>query len=332
MIEYTSRNIMEWTRLGMRKAFGPFITEIAKENSEIVVLAADVADSGNLKGVQTKYSEQFYNIGIAEQNMTGIASGLAKEGSNVFIVSFAPFVSMRNYEAVRTLVSYMHLNVKIVALGSGLSLGVQGNTHYCMEDLSLMRTIPGLTVLSPVDVIEEAKCLEYLSQYDGPAYLRLTGIDGTPCVHKADYSLNLDVPTQLREGEDVAILTTGSVATECVRASRAMKKDGISCAVYDVCRLKPFDENFVIDELKAYKVIVTVEEHFCAGGLGSIVCEAFGKTGDHPPVIRAGIDDVFPHAADYAYLLDSNKLTAPHIRDTILNALEPIKCGRGTGE
>lgn len=320
MIEYNSRNVIEWTRLGMRKAFGPFMKAIAQENKNIVILAADVANSGNLEIFRESFPEQFYNVGISEQNMTGIASGLAKEENNVFIISFAPFVSMRNYEALRTLVGYMHLNVKVVALSSGLSLGVQGNTHYCMEDISLMRTIPGMTVFSPADVVEEAKCLEYLSNFEGPAYLRLTGIDGSPCVYKTTYQFKPGSPSLLREGDDVAIITTGSISAECIRVSRAMKKKGFSCAVYSICRIKPFDIDFV-ERLKDYKLVVTVEEHFRTGGIGSIICEEICDHGYALPVMRIGINDKYPHAADYANLLETNGLTASQILEAILNKI-----------
>ena len=327
MIDYTDKNILDWTRLGMRKAFGEFMVSIAENNPDIIVLAADIANSGNLEHFQKAFPDRFFNIGIAEQNMTGIACGLAKEGSNVFIVSFAPFVTMRNYEAVRTLVGYMHLNVKIIALASGLSLGVQGNTHYCLEDVSLFRTIPGMMVLSPADVVEEAKCLEFLSHYNGPAFLRLTGIDGAAGVFKSDYSFDPAKPVLLREGEDIAILTTGSVSAECIRATRAMKKDNISCAVYDVCTIKPFNSSFVNDALRNYKMIVTVEEHYKTGGLGSLICEALSEQKCNIPLLKIGIEDAFPMASDYATLLKKHDLTAPSIRDIILKEMESVRNG-----
>ena len=319
MIDYTPENILDWTRLGMRKVFGKFMLSIAESSPKIIVLVADIADSGNLTAFGKQYPDRFFNIGIAEQNMTGIASGLAKEGNNVFIVSFAPFVTMRNYEAIRTLIGYMHLNVKIVSLGSGLSLGVQGTTHYGLEDFSLLRTIPGMCILSPADVIEEAKCLEYLSEYEGPAYLRLTGIDGTTGVFKFDCIFDPVKPTLLREGEDVAILTTGSISSECVRATRALKKEGISCAVYDICGIKPFASAFVKDELCKYKLIVTVEEHYKNGGLGSIIAETMSEQKCFSPLLKIGLEDAFPAASDYATLLEMNHLNAPSIRDIIVN-------------
>lgn len=317
MIEYTPRSIMEWTRMGMRKAFGAFITELAADHKDMIVLAADISSSANLGEFQEKYPDQFYNIGIAEQNMTGIAAGLAKEGNNVFILSFAPFVTMRNYEAIRTLIGYMHLNVKIIALASGFSLGAQGNTHYCLEDISLMKTIPGMSVFSPADVVEEAKCLEYLADFEGPAFVRLTGIDGSPAVFKADYEFCPDRPAMLREGEDAVILATGSVATECVRASRLLKKDGIECGVYSISRLKPINREMIRQIAEKAKLIVTVEEHFRTGGLGGIVCEEMVSMRTPKTVIRLGIDDCYPHAGDYAWLLEQVGISSQKIAGTI---------------
>ncbi len=318
MIEIDKNRISEWTRLGMRKAYGAIIESVVENHPEIIVLTADVADSANLVKLSKTYPSQYFNIGIAEQNMTGIACGMAKEGHNVFICSFAPFVSMRNYEAVRTLVGYMNMNVKVVALASGISLGVQGSTHYCLEDISLMRTIPGMLILSPADVIEEAKCIEYLSTYKGPAYLRLTGIDGTPTVYNADYEFNNGAPVMIRDGEDVAIVSTGSIVSECVRTVRALKKDGVNCALYSVCKLKPMEEDTIVSVLSKYRVIISVEEHFMVGGLGDIISNIVVRKGLKCRVKKIGIDDFFPHAGDYAYMIKKNRLSAAEIREIIV--------------
>ena len=324
MIEYTPKNIMDWTRMGMRSAFGFFMKEIAEEHSNLVVLAADLASSSGLTEFQKCFPEKFYNIGIAEQNMTAIAAGLAKEGSNVFITSFAPFVSMRNYEAIRTLVGYMHMNVKIVALASGFSLGVQGNTHYCLEDISLMKTIPGMRIFSPADVVEESMCLKYLADYEGPAYLRLTGTNGSPAVFKADYEFHPEEPYGLKDSGDVLILSTGSVVSECLRACRLLNKENISCGVYSCCQLKPFNADFLRKKAESVKLIAVVEEHFRTGGLGGIVCEEICAMPRQKPVLRIGIDDVFPKAGDYTYLLNETGLSAAKIAGAVSERFREI--------
>lgn len=306
----------------MRKAFGGMLLNVASEHENVIVLAADTASSAGLTAFVERLPEQFYNIGIAEQNMMGIAAGLAKEGNNVFVVSFAPFVSMRAYEAVRTLIGYMHLNVKIVALASGMSLGSQGNTHYCLEDIALMRSIPGMTVLSPADCVEEARCIEYLADYEGPAFLRLTGIEGSPVVYRDGCDFHAGVPSMLREGDDVVIFATGSLVAECLRASRALKQAELTGSVMNVSTLKPFDFSFIQSMAKKYRLFVTVEEHFINGGLGSLIAEALSETDTHAPLLRLGVKDKFPCAGDYANLLRENGLSAAEIKDSILSALE----------
>lgn len=323
-MDYSSKNISMLTRLGMRKAYGELMCELAEKDSRLIVLAADVASSAGLSDFAQKYPNQFYNIGIAEQNMVGIAAGLAKEGANVFIVSFATFASMRAYEAIRTLVGYMRLNVKIVGLSSGFSLGPQGNTHYCFEDISLMRSIPGMLVLSPADCAEEMKCLEYLANYNGPAYLRLTGIDGTPGVYREDYCFDISKISEVKEGEDIAVIATGSVINECVRMARALKKDGISAAIYNAHTLKPFDLETLISIANKYKLIVTVEEHSIIGGLGSIIADELATLGTHPVLYKIGINDEFVKAGDYSYLLKKTNLTAPELKELIITKYNTI--------
>ena len=158
-MNFSSQNIMQWSRMGMRKAYGAILSELASEHGNLISIAADVVDSANLYDFAEKYPERQFNAGISEQNMVAMAAGLAKEGANVFVTSFAPFVSLRVYETIRTLVCYMNLNVKMVALSSGFSLGVQGATHYALEDIAIMRAIPNLLVLSPSDTMEMAKAI-----------------------------------------------------------------------------------------------------------------------------------------------------------------------------
>lgn len=322
MIVVDKKNITDWVRMGTRKAFGPILKDAADGHPELIALTADVSNSANLGIFSNAYPKQFYNIGIAEQNMTAIACGMAKEGHNVFICSFGPFVSMRNYEAVRTLVGYMNMNVKIVAMASGMSLGVQGSTHYCLEDISLMKTIPNMMILSPSDVIEEAKCIEFLANYNGPAYLRLTGIDGTPTIFNEESLINIKKPMLLREGQEIAIISTGSITSECVRVARALKKDEIDCALYSVCCLKPIDEIELRNILSKYKQIFVVEEHFKIGGLGDIICDVATKNNLICKITKIGVDDYFPHAGTYSYVLKQNKLSAPEIRDTIVSIVK----------
>lgn len=317
-MEYTSEKISNWMRMGMRKAFGEIMLDIAREHDHFVIMTADMTSSANLSAMAKEFPNRLFNFGIAEQNMIAAASGFAKEGGNVFVVSFAPFVSMRAYEAVRTLVGYMHLNVKIVALASGLTQGMFGNTHYCMEDFAIMRAIPGIKILSPADGLELAKCLEYLAEYDGPAYLRLTGIEGNPCIYQEDYHYEAGKSIIVREGEDVALIATGSIVSECIRVTRAIKREGLSCSVVDMHTVKPLDTELLAKLCKQHKLIVTVEEHNIYGGLGGAVAEYLACQNTHPPLLTIGIEDQFPHAGTYSYLMQQCGLTAQQIKDRIV--------------
>ena len=318
MIDFSSQNIMQWARLGMRKAYGVILKELADDHDNIISIAADVTDSANLFGFAEAHPDRHLNAGISEQNMVAMAAGLAKEGANVFVTSFAPFVSLRAYEAIRTLVCYMNLNVKIVALSSGFSLGVQGATHYALEDMAIMRAIPNLLVLSPADTTEMAKVLEYLVSYDGPAYLRLTGISGNATVYKTDYAYDIRHFDVIREGADVGIFATGTLVNESIRAARLLSKNGISVGVSNISTINPTKTEELVDECQKYKLVMTVEEHNAVGGIGSIVSEALAATANHPRLVRLGTADSNQVAGNYAYMLERNGLTAKAIAERIV--------------
>ncbi|MCQ2286669.1 MAG: transketolase [Bacteroidales bacterium] len=310
---------MQWSRLGSRKLFGQALNELAKDCANLFVIAADVASSAGLNEFCEEHPSQFYNTGISEQNMIAMASGMALEGSNVFVTSFAPFASLRPFEAIKSLVGSMHLNVKVVSLASGFSLGVQGNSHFALDDIAVMRTIPGMTILSPSDCVETVKCIDALTKFDGPAYLRLTGLAGAPNVHKEDYDFSIGKIEKVKDGDNVAILATGAVINECIRASRLLGKDGVSCSVHNVHTLKPLDSLYIENLAKQYKLIVTVEEHGVIGGLGSSVAEVVSSLGLQNVVSRIGVSDTHLKDGDYSFLLDQCGLSSAKIRERILN-------------
>lgn len=319
MIEYEKKKLIQWSRLGQRKLFGSILNEVADEHQNLYMLAADVGSSAGLGEFMEAHADKFFNTGISEQNMVAMASGMALEGKNVFVTSFAPFASLRPFEAIRTLVGYMHLNVKVVALASGFSLGSQGNTHYALEDIALMRTIPGMTVLSPADCVETAKAIEALLDYEGPAYLRLTGTPGIPNVYKDDYSFTIGKFNKFKEGNDVCILATGAVINEAVRASRLLEKEGISCEVYDVHTVKPLDTKLLDDIADRFKMVVSVEEHYKSGGLGSAISEYYADRINRPLHSIIGVDDIYFRDGDYSYMLEQAGLSAAKIKERVLN-------------
>lgn len=321
MIEFNSVNALQWSRISSRKTFGTILTALAPEHPEMMVLAADVASSAGLSEFARKYPAQFLNTGIAEQAMIGTAAGLAKEGYCVFAVSFAPFASMRCFEMIRSYLGYMNLNVKVVGIASGLSMGVGGNTHYGLEDLAIMRTIPNMHVLSPADSTETVKAILALEEQDGPAYLRLTGVGGNPVVYKEDYTYQIGKGIVLREGRDIAIVATGTMVYEALRAARILQKSNINATVVDIHTIKPLDTALLDQLFSAHQLLVTVEEHSVIGGLGSAVAEyKAGITGDSRQIML-GLPDIFGKAGDYRYLLGKYNLTAQHIAEKIKEAM-----------
>ena len=283
-----------WSKLGSRAVFGMALTELAEERQDF--------------------------CGIAEQNMIGVAGGMAKDGTPIFATSFAPFITMRACEQVRMNLGYMQLNVKTVGLGAGLIMTQLGNSHYGIEDVSVMRAIPGMTIISPADCTEIVKAVEALADYPKPAYLRLTGGPGNPVVHSEDYDFEIGKANILREGSDVAIIAAGTMVYQSLQASEVLSERGISSTVVNMHTIKPLDTE-AIKNLLAHKIIVTVEEHTVCGGLGSAVAEFLAPIKNKPPQILIGINDEFPHAGSYEYLLKNCGLTAPQIAEKILSAL-----------
>ena len=311
------KTALQWSRIGSRKTFGVVLTELAAEHPELMVLVADVASSAGLNEFAEKFPDQFLNVGIAEQNMIGVAAGLAQNGYKVFAVSFAPFASMRCYEMIRTYLGYMNLNVTVVGIASGVGMGVCGNTHFGLEEFSLMRSIPNMQIYSPADCVETAKMTELLCSNDGPAYLRLTGIEANPCVYKTDYTLTLGKAIQHREGTDLAILATGTMLYEGIRAAKVLEKSGISASVYNIHTIKPIDEELIRTLTEKHTPIVTLEEHTVCGGLGTIVSDIVASYKNPPRVVKIGLPDAFMKAGSYRYMLDKCGLNARAIAETI---------------
>lgn len=307
------------SRLSSRGAFGEILKELEPQIDNLMVVVADVMTSARLVDFQKQASEKLVNVGIAEQNMIGIAAGLAAEGYNVFATTFAPFASMRCFEALRTQLGYMNLNVKVVGLLSGFSGGTFGNTHYGLEDLSITRTIPNMTVLSPADCVETIKAVEAAAKHVGPVYIRLTGVNGSPCVYKEDYDYVIGKGIVLSENceGDIALIATGTMVNEALRASRALKKDGISVTVVDMHTIKPLDTDLLDTLFAKHKLIFTIEEHSVIGGLGSAVAEYKATLQNTPKQIMLGIQDKFEKAGDHAYMLEKCGLSAPKIVETV---------------
>lgn len=323
-MEINKRNVRTWSMVGARGAFGMVIGELAQERDDFMVLSADLGGSSGLKRFMETHPDRFIDVGIAEQNMIGIAAGIAREGIPVFATSFAPFISLRSGEQMRMDAGYMHLNVKAVGLGSGLSTGFLGNSHYGLEDAAVMRAIPNITVVSPADGAEIAKATAAALDHDGPMYIRLTGAANNPVVYSENYEFQIGKAIRLQEGGDVAILATGTMVYESLQAAKCLEEHGISTAVLDVHTLKPLDEEPIREYSGRVKLLVTVEEHVKTGGLGSAVAAACCPMRRHAPQMIIGLPDRFGKAAEYRSLLTCYGLTGSQIADQIRAGLSEL--------
>jgi len=321
MIEIKSSSTRMWSKIGSRGTFGAAILEMAKEHDDFYAISADLCTSSGLDRFREAYPERFINLGIAEQNMIGVAAGLAKDGTPVFVTSFAPFISMRASEQIRMNLGYMQLNVKTVGLGSGLIMAYLGNSHYGLEDVAIMRAIPNMTVVSPADCTAIVKAVEAVRAYNGPVYLRLTGGPNNPVVYKENFDFVIGKANVLAQGEDVAIIAAGTMVHQSLQAAEILKEQGITATVIDMHTIKPLDVEAINNVLK-YKLLVTVEEHTVIGGLGSAIAEYIAPIKEKSAHLIIGINDCFPHTGEYNYLLEQCGLTAKRIADRITQCYE----------
>ena len=317
MVDITPTNARQWSRLGSRGIFGQAILAVAENNPEMIVISADLGNSSGLDRFKKTYPDQFLNIGIAEQNMIGVASGLAKEGYNVFATSFAPFISMRASEQIRMNLGYMEMNVKAVAIGSGISMAFLGNSHYGIEDAAVMRSIPNLTVVSPADCAEIFKVVEAASKFKGPMYIRLTGAVNNPPVYTENYEFEIGKAITLKEGSDVNIIACGTMVYESLEAAKILEAQGLSVGVINMHTIKPLDTNAINKVIRKTKALITIEEHSIIGGLGSAVAEHVCQFQNTPPQLRLGLPDAFGKTGDYRYLLEKYDLVGPKIAISI---------------
>lgn len=300
-------------KIATRNAYGEALAELGEKYPEIVALDADLSGSTMSKLFAAKYPDRFFDCGIAEANMIGIAAGLAADGFKPYASTFAMFATGRAYEQIRNSVAYPGLNVKIVGSHGGLSVGEDGATHQCIEDFALMRDIPGMLVCCPCDGHEMRLAVEALVNYNGPAYLRLGRAAADIFTDEVEgYSFELGKGCTLRDGRDVTIIANGIMVAKALEAAKMLESEGISARVIDMHTIKPLDEELVLKAAKETGCIVTTEEHSIVGGLGGAVCEYL--SGVCPvPVIRHGVNDKFGRSGKAAEVLEHYGLTAEHI-------------------
>ena len=309
-------------RLGPRGTFGLALQSVAEEDGRVLGLAADLAVTAGMERFRLTYPERFFNVGIAEQNLVGVAAGLADDGWVPFAVTFANFAALRACEMVRHHMGYMRQNVKLVGIGAGFAMGQFGTTHYSVEDVAALRGIPNLTIVSPADCSEVVDAVRYAVAVDGPVYLRLTGVPSMPPVDQGDSDFAFGRGRTLRLGTDVTIIACGSMVERSLAAAELLGARGVSVGVVNMHTLKPIDETALDDLRRGVPVVVTVEEHSVIGGLGGAVTEYLSNWDGAPAVLRIGIDDMYPRVGDYDWVLDQCGLTSSGIAERILTRVQ----------
>lgn len=295
-----------------RESYGEALRDLAEEYKDLVVLDADLAAATKTGIFKKAYPDRFFDCGIAEANMMGVAAGLAACGKIPFASTFAMFAAGRAFEIVRNSIGYPHLNVKIGATHAGISVGEDGATHQCNEDIALMRTIPGMTIINPADDVEAKAAVKAALDFEGPVYMRF-GRLAVPVINDAEtYKFELGKGIVLRDGSDVTIVATGLMVNEALQAAEILAADGISARVVNIHTIKPLDKELICKCAKETGVIVTAEEHNVIGGLGSAVAEAVTECCP-VPVVKVGVNDEFGHSGPAVDLLKEFGLSAENI-------------------
>ena len=309
----------EIKKVATRAAFGNALVELGAKRDDFVVLDADLAAATQTGMFKKAFPDRFYDCGIAEADMMGIAAGIAATGKKVVCSSFAMFAAGRAFEQVRNSIGYPHLNVIIGATHAGISVGEDGATHQCCEDIALMRTIPGMTIINPADETEAKKAVEAAFELDGPVYMRF-GRLAVPVIFDDDYKFEVGKSVELREGNDVTVIATGLMVSEALEAYELLKKDGINARIIDMHTIKPLDNEAVIRAAKETGAIVTAEEHSVIGGIGGAVSELICE--EYPvPVVKLGVYDTFGHSGPAPKLLDEFGLRAVNIAEKAKKAV-----------
>ena len=316
------RNIKVWSTIGSRATFGITALELAKEIDNLMVLTCDVSTSAGLDRYRKTYPDKYIDLGIAEQNLIGVAAGLSSEGFNVVTTTFAPFQTIRCCEQIKVNIGYMKHKICMVGIASGLALGNLGFTHCCIEDVGILRTIPGITIISPSDSLETIKALEASVKSDKSIYIRLTGSANNPIVNNVDYKFEIGKSIHLKEGEDVTIFSAGAMVYNSLEAAEKLNEKNISCSVINMHTIKPIDKEAIKNACEKSKIIVSVEEHNIIGGLGSAIAEYKARLSKSPKQLIIGVDDVYSKGGSYKFLQEKHGLSPDKIVDNILQNLK----------
>lgn len=306
---------MKEEKIATRQSYGEALAKLGKENDNIVVLDADLSGATKTNIFAKEFPDRFFDIGISEQDMIGTAAGFATCGKIPYASTFAVFAAGRAYDQIRNSICYPNLNVKICATHAGITVGEDGATHQMLEDISIMRTLPNMTVISASDDVQAKWAVEAISKIEGPVYLRLSRM-ATPVIYDENQKFEIGKAVQIGEGIDATIIATGDVVCEAIKAKEELEKQGINVRVIDMHTIKPIDRETIVKCAKETKKIITIEDHSIIGGLGSAVCEVLAE--EYPcKVIRMGIKDEFGKSGKAEELLKYFKLTNEDIIDEV---------------
>lgn len=305
-------------KISTRSAYGDALVELGKKDPNIIVMDADLSKSTMTAGFKKEFPERFFNAGIAEANLMGMAAGLALSGKTVFASTFAMFAAGRAYEIIRNSIGYPHANVKICATHAGITVGEDGASHQCIEDLALMRVIPGMTVVHPADATSTAKLLGQIAEMDGPAYVRLGRLN-IPVIYDETADIKLGKGNVVREGKDFTVIACGLMVNEAMIAAEILASEGIDIRIIDMHTIKPIDEEIIIKAASETKGIVTAEEHSVIGGLGSAVAEVVCKKCP-TKIAMVGVQDRFGQSGKPPLLMKEYNITA----DDIVKAVKSL--------
>lgn len=302
-------------KIATRESFGKALVELGKENKDVVVLTADLAGATKTSLFEKEFPDRFINVGIAEQNLIGISAGLATTGKIPFASTFAMFAAGRAYDQIRNSVAYPKLNVKICGTHAGVTVGEDGATHQMLEDLSLMRSIPNMTVLYPSDDTQTKWAIKEMAKFDGPVYIRLARV-ATPVIYDENQKFEIGKMVQIGDGTDATIFATGVEVAETLKAKEELEKENINIRVVDVHTIKPIDREMIVKCAKETKKIITIEDHSIIGGLGTAICEVLSE--EYPTkVIRMGMNDKFGKSGKAEQLLKYFKLDSQAIIEKV---------------
>jgi transketolase len=320
-MEINEKNIKLLSSIGPRASFGLSAIDLLKKHEDLMILTCDVSTSAGLDRFRKQFPKNYIDLGIAEQNLIGVATGLASEKFKVVTTTFAPFQVIRCCEQIKVNLGYMKEKITMVGLASGLVLGNLGFTHCCIEDIGILRSIPNIKILSPSDSLETIKAIEASVEDESSCYIRLTGGTNNPIINTKDYKFEIGKSILMKEGKDLLIVAAGAILSECLKVSEILNKENISSTVINMHTIKPIDEKMIRDHINQKKLVVTVEEHNIIGGLGSAVSEVMSKLNNSPPLLFLGVNDNYSKSGSYKFLKEINGLVPEKIIRSIKNRL-----------